>query len=80
MDKCFDELINMEYRTDNTIPYFGNDRDGDCFDERDFERRRKESFNISRKNRSLLDNAASRLLTDEIIRNHEYVIDPAWDR
>ena len=67
----------LNNREECGIPCFGDEEDGDCFDQADFNKMVNERFPNSLKSDSLLNNTASRHLLDEIISNEEYVIDLA---
>lgn len=61
----------------NGVPFFGNDGDGDCFDENDISMWAKKGFDQNWGTRYFIDNPASLYLLREIICNHNYVIDLA---
>ncbi len=73
----FLHLFTREYREENGILRFGGEGDGDCFDESDFVRWRRDVFRKNWEKTALADNAASRRLLDEIIDRHDPVIDIA---
>ena len=78
MDNFFKQIFaNKPQKEENGIYCFGNENDGDCFDESDFDKWRNGRFNRSWKNKWLLENYASRHIAEEIINGEDYVIDLA---
>lgn len=61
----------------NGIYYFGNENDGDCFDQTDFNNWRNTVFNSNWRTKRFLTNSTSLYLLKQIIDNHEHVIDLA---
>lgn len=77
LDDIFKQLfIKAPQKEENGIYYFGNENDGDCFDNSDFDSWQKGIFYQNWRKKIFLDNHSFRHLSDEIIRNN-YVIDLA---
>ncbi len=73
----FKELFYEQSNEENGILCFGNEADGDCFDQTDYDIMRKTSFSNSLKNQWLLENNASRYLIYEIVNKEKNIIDLA---
>lgn len=77
MDNIFMQLfIKSPQREENGIYYFGNENDGDCFDNSDFDSWQNGIFYQNWRKRNFLENHSFLHLLDEITRNN-YVIDLA---
>jgi len=78
MDAMFERLFESIPRNENNGVFsFGNEKDGDCFDQGDANAWRKAIFCQNWRTKKLLQNSASQNLLTQIIRNHEYMIDLA---
>lgn len=78
MDNAFKRLFTAApQREENGIYCFGNEDEGDCFEQRHFDAWQSEIFRQKWNAKGLLENESSRRLLDEIIDNHECVVDLA---
>ena len=78
MDAIFRQLfMRVPQKEQNEIFLFGNENDGDCFEENDFDLWRAKIFYNKWRTKKFLKNAISRNLLNQIINNHEHVIDIA---
>ena len=71
------QFSNDPWRQVNGIPCFGNDDDGDRFDDLDAERWRGGGFDRNWNSGVLPENEAARYLAEKILNGQEYVIDLA---
>ena len=78
MDYIFNKLfVNEPQKKENGIYYFGNENDGDYFDEDNFDIWRNGGFIRNWRYKGFLEHNASRHLAEEILNNNDYVIDLA---
>lgn len=78
MEDIFKHLFtSAPSKEDNGIYYFGDESDGDQFDNGDIAGWQNGIFSRNWLGRKLLENTVSRHLLDEIIANNEYIVDLA---
>ena len=76
MEDIFKRLFSGKpAKEENGVCYFGNENDGDRFDDCDFYIWTNGGFTRSLRNRKLLENPASRFLAEGIIGGRDYAID-----